>query len=171
MSTRTHRGGILAAAWTAVVFGLTACSSREAVVETEPGMEGGQTAEQRPMGQEAAATEWTATIRSLEDDGHNGSATARALPDGRTEVTVTLSGGSGGGEHPWHVHRGTCGSNGEIVGSKNAYPILRPDQSGYASETARIDTALDPSGSYYINIHQSPNQLDVIVACGELRQS
>lgn len=158
MNTPTHRGGLLAAALTAAVFGLTACSAREAEVESEPPAEG------------MAMADWTATIRSLEDDGHDGTASATVLPDGRTRVTVTLSGGSGGGDHPWHVHRGTCGSDGEIVGDPEAYPTLRPDMEGDASETATIDTSLDPSGSYYINVHQSPERLDEIVGCGELRE-
>jgi hypothetical protein len=89
--------------------------------------------------------------------------------DGGTHVNVSLSGGSSGGDHPWHVHEGVCESNGPIVGDPGAYPNLRPGASGDASAEAQLNVSLDPEGSYYVNIHQSANQLDTIVGCGELR--
>lgn len=157
MRTRALRGGILAAATTAVLFFvLAACGSREAQVESEPGVE-------------AAAAEWTATIRATEAGGHGGTATATSGEAGGTRATVRLSGGSGGGTHPWHIHRGACGSGGDIVGNPGAYPVLRPDAGGNATETATLNVTLDPADSYHINIHQSPERSNIIVACGELR--
>ena len=111
---------------------------------------------------------WTAAIRAVGGSGHSGSATAAPM-DGGTHVTVNLLGGSGGGAHPWHVHEGVCESNGPIVGAASAYPVLQPDASGNATASAHLNVPLDPDGSYYVNVHQSANQLDVIVGCGELR--
>lgn len=142
----------------ALVLGLaglatTACT-REAQVESEPSPE-------------ATRTEWRATISPQGADGHGGTATATVNASG-TRVTVNLRSGSGG-EHPWHVHRGTCGSGGGIVGAANAYPILEPDDMGDATATANISVRLSPGESYHVNIHQSPTQTGTIVGCGELR--
>lgn len=116
-----------------------------------------------------AGTAWSADIRAVGSPGHSGTATAVPMADG-THVTARLSGGSGGGEHPWHVHRGTCGSNGPIVGAASDYPVLRPDAQGDATAEAHINVALDPGGSYYVNIHQAPDDLGTIVGCGPLER-
>lgn len=152
-----HAGIALATSMAIMVLGLAACGSREAQVESEPPAEA------------AASAEWTATIRATGmGPGHTGSATVTTTASG-TRARVELSGGSGGGTHPWHIHRGACGSGGEIVGGATAYPVLEPDATGYATATARLDVRLQPGESYHINIHQSPQRTGEIVACGELR--
>lgn len=157
METRTHRGGLLAAALTVTFLGLVACGSREAEVQSEPSATG-------------ATTEWRANIQATgAGPGHTGSATASTTAAGGTRATVNLTGGSGGGTHPWHIHTGTCGSGGDIVGSPSAYPVLQPDAAGNATATAQLGITLDAGGSYHINIHQSPERTREIVACGELR--
>lgn len=158
MNTQIRRAGLMTAGLSAVVLATTACGSGRAEVQSEP-----------PAGG-ASALEWTATIRPQTDDGHGGRATATVMSDGSTRVRVSLSEGASGGEHPWHVHVGRCGSGGDIVGSPSAYSILRPDDMGSASQTAILDVSLDPSVSYHVNIHQSSARPDVIVGCGELRR-
>jgi hypothetical protein len=120
--------------------------------------------------QRGADTEapWTANILPLGGSGHGGRANAVAMGEG-THVTVFLTGGSAGGVHPWHVHEGVCESNGPIVGPAGAYPALEPDASGNATADVHLNMALDPGGSYYINIHQSASDLGTVVGCGELR--
>jgi hypothetical protein len=122
-------------------------------------------ASQSGMGE---GTSWNASISEVGASGHSGTASAAPM-DGGTHVNVSLSGGSSGGDHPWHVHEGVCESNGPIVGDPGAYPTLRPGASGDATAEAQLNVSLDPEGSYYVNIHQSANQLDTIVGCGELR--
>lgn len=117
-----------------------------------------------------AEAPWTADILPVGAEGHGGRANAVAMGAG-THVTVFLTGGSAGGVHPWHVHEGVCESNGPIVGEASAYPPLTPDASGNATADVHLSAALDPSGSYYVNIHQSASQLGTIVGCGELRAS
>lgn len=114
-----------------------------------------------------AGTAWSADIHAVGAAGHSGAATAVPMGTG-THVTVSLAGGSAGGEHPWHVHSGVCESNGPIVGQAAAYPVLHPDAGGNATAEAHIGVALDPGGSYYVNIHQSPSDLGTIVGCGQL---
>ncbi len=114
---------------------------------------------------------WNGQILSTGVAGNvRGSAAATTIGS-RTEVVVSISRGTPGGEHPWHVHRGTCGSGGPVVGSAAAYPILRPDQAGNANEVANLSVGLDPAQSYYVNIHESPQNPGSIVACAELTHS
>ena len=65
------------------------------------------------------------------------------------------------------MHYGSCGNDQGIVGDANAYPMLRPTN-GTATVSATIAMPLDPTRSYFINIHQSPTDLPTIVACGAL---
>lgn len=111
---------------------------------------------------------WIGEIAAVGGDGHSGFTTATILPQGGTRVNVTLSGGSVGGRHPWHVHTGTCGSGGEIVGDMAAYPVLEPNARGNASATATLGVELDPEADYHVNLHASPDELETIVGCGEL---
>ncbi|MFN2383728.1 MAG: hypothetical protein ABR559_05625 [Gemmatimonadota bacterium] len=139
----------------AMILGLAACSARGEVNTSGAG----------------TMQSWTANVAASGTDGHSGFATASTDGSGETRANVTLTGGSEGGNHPWHIHSGTCGSDGAIVGDPAAYPALRPDPSGNASATATLDVALDPQASYHVNLHQSPTALGTIVGCGELRTS
>jgi hypothetical protein len=87
---------------------------------------------------------------------------------GRTAVTIEVEGGTAGATYPWHVHAGRCGSNGPIVGSASDYPALMIDADGSERAVATIGLQLNDDTEYFVNVHQSPQQLDVIVACGAL---
>lgn len=99
-----------------------------------------------------------------------GSAAATTIGQ-RTEVVVSVTGGAPSGQHPWHLHRGACGSGGAVVGSPGAYAVLRPDASGGANETANISVALQRGQRYHVNVHESPQNPGNIVACAELSGS
>lgn len=88
-----------------------------------------------------------------------------------TEFTasVSISGAEPGQEHPWHVHEGTCESGGAIIGPADSYPFLEVDDDGNANATVTIfDTALVEGNDYHINVHLSEDELQTIVACGDL---
>lgn len=127
---------------------------------------GGQASDRTPV-----PASWIGEIAAIGEDGHGGFATASILRPGVTRVNVTLSGGSVGGRHPWHVHTGTCGSGGEIVADATAYPILEPNARGNASATATLDIELDPEADYHVNLHASPDDLGTLVGCGDLIRS
>jgi hypothetical protein len=113
------------------------------------------------------AGSWFAEIEVVGPHGHGGFATVSLVPDTGTRANVTLTGGSAGGDHPWHVHQGRCGSDGAIIGDPSKYPHLRPDESGNASATTLLEPRLDPDGTYYVAIHQSGED-DSEVGCGDL---
>ncbi|CAN5860831.1 hypothetical protein BH11GEM1_BH11GEM1_21470 [soil metagenome] len=95
--------------------------------------------------------------------------TASWMRDGNdSKVMVSISNATPGGQHPWHVHSGRCGSNGPIVGNPGAYKPLAVNGDGNASENASLSVTLPYMNDYYVNVHAAPNNMGTIVACGNL---
>jgi hypothetical protein len=116
-------------------------------------------------------TNWRATLQAQSGfANYAGEAVARSNPAG-TAVSIGFSRPTPAGEspaHPWHIHSGTCGSGGPVVGDMNAYPPLRiADQRATAS--ASVTVPLRSGQPYHVNVHRSAQEMNVIVACGELR--
>lgn len=112
--------------------------------------------------------DWSASVAERNDSDVRANVLA-ASAAGQTAVSINLAGGQANGTHPWHVHRGTCGNDQGIVGDPAAYTPLRPSSSGAAAATAHLDVQLDPAQSYMVNVHRSPQALNEIIGCGELR--
>lgn len=113
------------------------------------------------------AGSWIAEIRAMGEHGHSGFAVLATHHEGGTRANATLTRGSAGGNHPWHIHDGTCEESGDILGDPAAYPILRPDASGDASATVLLPIELSLDADYSVHLHQAPDD-DTLVGCGEL---
>ena len=89
---------------------------------------------------------------------------------GGTSISIAFreAAGMSGTVRPWHIHYGTCGNDQGIVGEPTAYPPLRPGADGTVRTNATISVPLDPTRSYFLNIHKSPTELQTIVACAPL---
>jgi hypothetical protein len=149
---------------------LTSCSARqegEVATTAEPGVQG----EEAPT--EQAAPPEAGQVRIVANPGFevSGEANVQDLEGGKTRVDIGIHGAPSDAILPWHVHEGTCGSGGAIVGDPNAYQPLNTDLSGEASADATIGVGLDPGTDYHINVHESPSNTETIVACGELKVS
>ncbi len=120
---------------------------------------------QMPMTQQI--TDWRGTLSAENNSGLRGAASARS-GYGQTGVSVTIAGLAAGEQHPWHIHSGTCGSGGPIVGAPTAYPVLQVGSNGEASASASLNVELNSGSSYYVNIHKSPSDLGTIVGCGPI---
>jgi hypothetical protein len=86
----------------------------------------------------------------------------------QTRAGVEIANAAPGGVHPWHVHRGQCGSDQGVFGPADAYQPLKVDNDGKASSEAELPVALPRSGSFFVNVHASKNNMGTIVACGNL---
>ena len=86
----------------------------------------------------------------------------------QTRVEVSLNGATPGAALPWHLHRGTCGSDQGIVGEAGDYKQLTVGINGRANGTATLNMRMPSSGEFMINVHASPTDLGTIVACGNL---
>lgn len=100
----------------------------------------------------APGEDWKAELRGQSGATVGGTVEARSGTEGTT-ATIQLQGASSGSRHPWHIHRGTCGSNGPIVGPATAYPLL---------------VVGSDDDAYYVNVHASPENMGTIVSCGQL---
>jgi Cu/Zn superoxide dismutase len=85
-------------------------------------------------------------------------------------ATIELENDEPGAVRPWHVHFGTCGSGGEIVGSAGDYPLLEVGDDGQALATATVSEVLDSGEDYHVNVHLSETELGTIIACGNLEE-
>ena len=132
---------------------LTACSTRENVDE------GGSVGDR--------VGDWDTELAARNNSGVTGTARVQSLLAG-AGATINIRGATSGGHHPWHVHRGSCGSGGTIVGAAGDYPPLHVGANGTASATATISVALNEDEDYHVNVHRSPTELNVIIACGNL---
>jgi hypothetical protein len=86
----------------------------------------------------------------------------------RTQAQVNLSNAVPGGEHPWHVHRGRCGADEGIFGPPGAYKPLKVGSNGRASSEAELSMPTPKTGEFFVNVHASANNMQTIVACGNL---
>lgn len=99
--------------------------------------------------------------------GVSGTAQATVL-SGRTNVTIALQGATVGAAHPWHVHEGSCGSAGAIVGSSSTFPPLQVGSEGQAQSAMQLPLALNEARGYYVDVHASSSDMGTIIACGVL---
>lgn len=112
---------------------------------------------------------WTATIVGNNPYPISGSASVVLAEDGASfTATIAIERGVPGSTYPWHVHFGTCGDGGGIVGP-GAYPELVVAADGTAATNTIVLQALDTTAPYSVNVHLSPSDLPTIIGCGDLR--
>jgi hypothetical protein len=87
---------------------------------------------------------------------------------GQTQAHVDISNAVPGAKHPWHVHRGKCGSDQGIFGPADGYKPLKVESDGKASAAAVLSVPLPKTGDYFVNVHASATNMKTIVACGNL---
>jgi hypothetical protein len=86
----------------------------------------------------------------------------------KTRAAVMIENAVPGGEHPWHVHVGRCGTDRGIFGPADAYQPLRVGGGGNAESEAELPVPVPTSGEYFINVHASAHNMGTIIACGNL---
>jgi hypothetical protein len=123
---------------------------------------------------QSIATRWNGTLSAPPElagvSDIRGQAWMMADPKNadQTRAFAAISNAVPGGVHPWHVHRGQCGSDQGILGPADAYKPLKVEANGRASSTAVLPLALAKTGDYFVNVHASARNLKTIVACGNL---
>jgi hypothetical protein len=86
----------------------------------------------------------------------------------QTKAHVEITNAAPGGRHPWHVHRGQCGTDMGILGPADAYHVLKVSGDGKAQDDATLPVPLPTTGQYFVNVHASAQNMSTIVACGNL---
>ena len=120
----------------------------------------------------ARAPVWNATLTSEGGATLHGTVTVLTLlGEGRdavprSRVTVWVAGSRNGASHPWHIHRGVCGSDGPVVGPASSYPPVPIAGAGEAQLTTELPFVLSERERYFAHIHEA-GRMDV-GACGAL---
>jgi hypothetical protein len=98
----------------------------------------------------------------------NGTASMAPAGSQGTNVVLDLANATPGGEHPWALHRGQCGSDQGLIGSAGAYPVAHVGHDGHATSSATLSIEAPTSGSYFVTVAASTANEAVVVACGNL---
>ena len=123
---------------------------------------------------QSLATRWNGTLSTPPElvgvTDERGQAWMAGDPkdQGQTQAHVEVSNAVPGGKHPWHVHRGQCGSDQGVFGPANAYKPLEVADNGKASETATLPVPVPRNGNYFVDVHASSRNMGTHVACGNL---
>lgn len=112
----------------------------------------------------AQDTEIIIAIEELNGSGVSGDATLTDNGDGSTTIDVLVDGASG--DHPIHLHSGTCAELGDIVVGLTA---VDAEGSSVTDVDVPLATIQDPEiGPHSINIHLSDEEISTYVACGDI---
>lgn len=118
-----------------------------------------------PVAEEGTGQSVTLALSEQNDSGISGAATLTVLEEGGTQVTLDLSGAPEDFAQPAHIHSGSCADIGGI-----SYPLESPVN---GQSVTMIDVSLDTLMSELplaLNVHKSPEELEIYVACGDLGQ-
>jgi hypothetical protein len=85
-----------------------------------------------------------------------------------TRVRVVISGDTPGAVRAWHLHAGICGEEAPIVGPGPANATIRINARGNGVAVIDLPIPFPEAGALFVNVHESPKNLDRIVTCGQL---
>jgi hypothetical protein len=104
----------------------------------------------------------TIDLNELNDSGVSGTATLTDNGDGTTTVEITVDGATG--DHPAHIHEGTC----DDLDPNPLYPLTNVDADGLS--TTDVEVSLDDllAEPFAINLHLSANNVATYIACGNI---
>ncbi|HXV27103.1 MAG TPA: CHRD domain-containing protein [Candidatus Paceibacterota bacterium] len=94
--------------------------------------------------------------------GESGSAVLQET-DGSVRVTLTVNGQPAGVAQPAHIHHGTCAELGGVL-----HPLEFPSDGGSVTTLATTFAELLAEGPLAVNVHKSPQEAQVYVACGDI---
>jgi hypothetical protein len=109
-------------------------------------------------------------LQEYQESGISGTAILSEIPTGGIHVSMVLVGAELDGNHPTHIHTGTCSN----FDPNPLYPLetvnLSPvNKEGISeSDVADVDLATLREGDYVILVHQSPEDLTNYLVCGEI---
>jgi hypothetical protein len=111
------------------------------------------------------------TLNEVSGSGVSGKAIFAKRKNGKTQVTLSLTGTTAGGDHPAHIHSGNAATGGGIVlDLKNVSGAT--GQSVTSAHALKDGTAIsyDQLISYngHINVHLSPSALGTRIAQGDI---
>lgn len=105
----------------------------------------------------------TVVLSENSNSGENGTATIKEL-DGKTVVSVELTGQPEGTIQPMHIHKGSCPGVGDVL-----YPLTNAVM-GKSETTLEVTMdALLAQKPIAINVHKSTTQPKIYFSCGDIK--
>ena len=104
----------------------------------------------------------TVNLETQNASGISGTATLTDLGGGRTRVEVRVN-GAGAGPQPAHIHEGSCAN-------LNPAPKFPLTSITNGASTTEVNASVQQimSAQHAINLHKSPQEASVYVACGNV---
>ena len=116
----------------------------------------------------APGEQWSAVLTpSAGETLHGRFLFIKTDPNGVTRAVISLAGATPGRALPWHVHYGSCGQDGAILGKPIDFPPLIAGASGTLEGVAQLPLTLHAGTQYFVNVHESQTSSREI-ACGAL---
>ena len=94
----------------------------------------------------------------------SGQVTITPSGEQETDVELVLDAQGAEGSHPAHIHEG---SSCDEFSAEPTYP-LNDVQDGTSSTTLDVGAVDLLEGEYVVNVHESTDQLDTYIACGQI---
>jgi hypothetical protein len=83
-------------------------------------------------------------------------------------ATIEIRGGTIDDQRPWQIRSGRCGDNATIEGAVAMYRKLSVRADGTANIRQTLNIPMPNPATHSVTVSQSANELEVIVACGNL---
>ena len=107
----------------------------------------------------------TIDLGAQNNSGETGTATL--TPEGhKTKVVIEMSNAPAGVVQPAHIHAGTCDNLDKAPKWK-----LEPVKDGKSTTMVPVSLATILKDKTAINVHKSPTEIQVYVACGDIAHS
>lgn len=104
----------------------------------------------------------TIDIGQLNDSGVTGTATLYEIDTNETLVEISVKNVSG--NHPSHIHAGTC----DKIAAEPAYDLQNIDKNGKSTTLLKVALKDLLAKPYVIDAHLSPNELGTLIMCGAI---
>lgn len=101
-------------------------------------------------------------LNAIGGSGESGCATPHAVM-GAMLLGIKVTGEPAGATQPMHIHRGKCGSNGPVV-----IPLMNVVNGMSANKIPNAKWRTVNHGGYYINVHESKDNIPHIVSCANI---
>jgi hypothetical protein len=105
----------------------------------------------------------TLDLKEQNNSGITGTVEFSPTSEGKVEVEIELD-GSEGGPHPAHVHAGSCAD----LDPAPKWPLNNVVE-GRSKTTIDADLSELTAQEYAVNVHDSPENADLYVACADIR--
>jgi hypothetical protein len=113
--------------------------------------------------------DWKGTVTGMGQFAQATGTASAAVLNGQTSISLRVNGLRPGGQHPWRVNEGACGTTGALFGDASLYGTIQVSEQGVAEGSARVGGSLNEAKRYQVRLLASPVDTATVVACANLK--